>query len=139
MSDPFATIEAARKAEPATEASRKLLALDYWAGNEATLLILRSWLAKVEAEARATADGDLELGAAWGAAAAALPAGFTLMVGQTDQCQFCSGWWATASKRVPKDEGWVRIVTSESGRPRGEHHDATPAAALRELTARLPR
>lgn len=62
---------------------------------------------------------------------------WTLLVGQTIECPFCPGWWATASTRDPETR-YPIIVTSESGRPRGEHHDPNPAAALRELTNRLP-
>ncbi len=63
---------------------------------------------------------------------AALPSGYALMVGYTRECRFCDGWWATASARDP-----IRVISSETGRPRGEHHDATPAQAIAELRRAL--
>lgn len=62
--------------------------------------------------------------------------GGTIMVGFTDECQFCSGWWATASKRDP-EQRYPIILSSETGRPRGEHHGETPAAAIAVLVAAL--
>lgn len=73
--------------------------------------------------------------AALAEAVAALPEGWDLLVGHTSECKLCAGWWATASKRQPPE--YPLVVSSEHGRPRGEHHDATPAAALRALAAKL--
>ena len=75
---------------------------------------------------------------AWKAAEAAVRAwGGTLLVGETDECRYCPGWWATASKRDPDTRYPIVIVSSETGRTRGEHHDPTPIAALDALTAAL--
>lgn len=79
--------------------------------------------------------GDLD--AAWAEAEAALPEGWDLMVGHTTECRFCPGWWATASKRPDEPPHYLKVISSENARLRGEHHDATPAAALRALAARL--
>jgi len=67
---------------------------------------------------------------AFDAAEAALPEGYDLMVGHTSECQFCVGWWATASARLKEPPYYPKVISSETGRPRGEHHDSTPAAAL---------
>lgn len=79
------------------------------------------------------------LEAAWDETTSALPEGYSLMVGHTTECKSCSGWWATASKRLEEPPYYPHIISSEHDRPRGEHHDATPAAALRALTARVLR
>lgn len=78
------------------------------------------------------------LDAAWARAEAAVAEwGGDMMVGHTTECPFCAGWWATASKRDYAVHLFPIIVSSEHGRPRGEHHDSTPAAALDALRAAL--
>lgn len=74
---------------------------------------------------------------AWAEAEAALPEGYDLVVGHTSECRFCAGWWATASKRNTEPPYYPHIVSSETDRPRGEHHDPTPADALRALAVAL--
>jgi hypothetical protein len=89
--------------------------------------------------ARDAQPAEERLDMAWAAAEAALPDGWDLMVGHTSECRYCPGWWATASKRLKDPPHYPQVVSSETGRPRGEHHDPTPAAALRALVIALAR
>lgn len=68
---------------------------------------------------------------------AELPEGWSVLVGYTVECSFCAGWWATASKRLEEPPYYPKVVSSETRRPRGQHHDTTLGDALRHLHAAL--
>jgi hypothetical protein len=88
---------------------------------------------------RLTRDASAEptLDQAWREAEAALP-GWELMLGRALDCRSCLGYWATARWAGDVDGSrHIEVVSSEDNRPRGQHHDPTPTAALKALTEKL--